>query len=133
MPAYLRGSDRPLAEAYALALLDLDGVVYRGKNPVDHASDAIRDAERRGMAIEYTTNNSSRFQSVVADQLIGFGLSVEPRQVITSSVVAARMVARAVPHGAKVLVVGAEHLREEIARQGLEIVERAEDDPAAVV
>lgn len=133
MPAYLRGSDRPLAEAYALALLDLDGVVYRGKNPVDHASDAIRDAERRGMAIEYTTNNSSRFQSVVADQLIGFGLSVEPRQVITSSVVAARMVARAVPHGAKVLVVGAEHLREEIARQGLEIVERAEDDPTAVV
>ncbi|WP_419496935.1 HAD-IIA family hydrolase [Bifidobacterium pullorum] len=133
MPAYLRGSDRPLAEAYALALLDLDGVVYRGKNPVDHASDAIRNAERMGMAIEYTTNNSSRFQSVVADQLIGFGLSVEPRQVITSSVVAARMVARAVPHGAKVLVVGAEHLREEIARQGLEIVERAEDDPAAVV
>lgn len=100
---------------------------------MDHASDAIRDAERRGMAIEYTTNNSSRFQSVVADQLIGFGLSVEPRQVITSSVVAARMVARAVPHGAKVLVVGAEHLREEIAWQGLEIVERAEDDPAAVV
>ena len=133
MPAYLRGSDRPLAEAYALALLDLDGVVYRGKNPVDHASDAIRDAERRGMAIEYTTNNSSRFQSVVADQLIGFGLSVEPRQVITSSVVAARMVARVVPRGAKVLVVGAEHLREEIARQGLTIVERAEDDPAAVV
>lgn len=133
MPAYLHGCDRPLAEGYALALLDLDGVVYRGKNPVDHASDAIRDAERRGMAIEYTTNNSSRFQSVVADQLIGFGLNVEPRQVITSSVVAARMVARAVPHGAKVLVVGAEHLREEIARQGLEIVERAEDDPAAVV
>ena len=30
MPAYLRGSDRPLAEAYALALLDLDGGVYRG-------------------------------------------------------------------------------------------------------
>ena len=133
MPAYLHGCDRPLAEGYALALLDLDGVVYRGKNPVDHASDAIRDAERMGMAIEYTTNNSSRFQSVVADQLIGFGLSVEPRQVITSSVVAARMVARAVPHGAKVLVVGAEHLREEIARQGLEIVECAEDDPAAVV
>ena len=133
MPGYLRGSDRPLAETYALALLDLDGVVYRGKNPVDHAADAIRQAERRGMTIEYTTNNSSRFQAVVADQLVGFGLDVEPWQVITSSVVAARMVARAVPHGAKVLVVGAEHLREEILGQGLAVVERAEDAPVAVV
>ena len=133
MSGYLAGTDRPLAETYTLALLDLDGVVYRGKNPVDHAADAIRQAKQMGMVIEYTTNNSSRFQAVVADQLTGFGLDVQPRQVITSSVVAARMVARAVPQGSKVLVVGADHLREEIAGQGLVVVERAEDGPVAVV
>ena len=93
----LKGTTKPLAEAYQLALLDLDGVVYRGKNPVEYAADSIRAAERAGMTIEYTTNNSSRFQRVVAEQLRGFDLDVEPWQVITSSVVAARMVAKAVP------------------------------------
>ena len=100
MTRFLKGTDRPLAEAYQLALLDLDGVVYRGKNPVEYAADSIRAAEAAGMTIEYTTNNSSRFQHVVADQLKGFGLDVEPWQVITSSVVAARMVAKALPAGA---------------------------------
>lgn len=89
MTRFLKGTDRPLAEAYQLALLDLDGVVYRGKDPVEYAADSIRAAEAAGMTIEYTTNNSSRFQHVVADQLKGFGLDVEPWQVITSSVVAA--------------------------------------------
>lgn len=129
----LKSTDKAIAEAYRLALLDLDGVVYRGKNPVEHAADSIRAAEHAGMTIEYTTNNSSRFQRVVADQLRGFGLDVEPHQVITSSVVAARMVARHVAPGAKVLVLGAEHLREEVSRQGLVVVDSATDQPQAVI
>ncbi|KFI47735.1 HAD-IIA family hydrolase [Bifidobacterium biavatii] len=129
----LKSTDRPIAETYRLALLDLDGVVYRGKNPVEHAAESIRSAGKLGMAIEYTTNNSSRFQRVVADQLRGFDLDVEPHQVITSSVVAARMVARHVPAGSKVLVLGAEHLREEVASQGLTLADGPEDDPVAVI
>ena len=85
----LKATEAPLSQTYSLALLDLDGVVYRGKDPVAFASESIRQAEHLGMTIEYTTNNSSRMQSVVADQLRGFGLDVEPWQVITSSVVAA--------------------------------------------
>lgn len=133
MTRFLKSTDRPVCQTYGLALLDLDGVVYRGKNPVEYAADSIRAAETQGMVIEYTTNNSSRFQAVVAEQLRGFGLDVEPWQVITSSVVAARMVARAVPAGAKVLVAGADHLREEVAGQGLEVVDTAADGPEAVI
>ncbi|KAA8815875.1 HAD-IIA family hydrolase [Bifidobacterium callitrichos] len=129
----LKGTTKPLAEAYQLALLDLDGVVYRGKNPVEHAADSIRAAERAGMTIEYTTNNSSRFQRVVAEQLRGFDLDVEPWQVITSSVVAARMVAKAVPAGSTVLVVGAEHLREEVTRAGLVVTDDPQAHPTAVI
>ncbi|KFI85851.1 Haloacid dehalogenase-like hydrolase (HAD superfamily) [Bifidobacterium reuteri DSM 23975] len=133
MTRFLKGTDRPLAQAYQLALLDLDGVVYRGKNPVEYAADSIRAAEQAGMTIEYTTNNSSRFQHVVADQLKGFGLDVEPWQVITSSVVAARMVAKALPEGARVQVLGAEHLREEVRHNGLTIVDGPEAHPEAVI
>ena len=58
-------SIRPLSEAFSLALLDLDGVVYRGGNSVEYAAESIECAQKRGMFIEYTTNNSSRFQAVV--------------------------------------------------------------------
>ncbi len=133
MTTCLGGTDRPLAEIYGLALLDLDGVVYRGKQPVAYAADSIRAAEAAGMVVEYTTNNSSRFQRVVADQLQGFDLNVQPWQVITSSVVAARMVARAVPSGARVFVLGSDHLREEVTSQGLTVVSSANDNPVAVI
>lgn len=38
MARMLKSTNQPLSEAYSLALLDLDGVVYRGKNPVEHLS-----------------------------------------------------------------------------------------------
>lgn len=133
MTRALKGTSKPLAQQYQLALLDLDGVVYRGKEAVAYAADSIQAAQHAGMAIEYTTNNSSRFQQVVADQLKGFGLDVEPWQVITSSVVAARMVAKRVSAGARVLVLGADHLREEVIKAGLTIVEQASDNPEAVI
>jgi glycerol 3-phosphatase-2 len=133
MTRFLQGTKQALSQAYHLALLDLDGVVYLGKNPIDHAADSIRAAEHAGMTVEYTTNNSSRFQRVVAEQLRGFGLDVEPWQIITSAVVAARMVARHVDAGSSVLVLGAEHLREEVSGQGLRVVEGAQDNPQAVI
>ena len=126
-------SKLPLSEAFSLSLLDLDGVVYRGGNAVEHAAEAIECAQNHGMFIEYTTNNSSRFQDVVAKQLESFGLSVEPWQIITSSVVASRMVARHVERGSKVLVLGAEHLREEVRKVGLEPVDSCEDNPKTVI
>lgn len=129
----LKATKQPIETAYELALLDLDGVVYRGKNAVDHACDSILQAQRAGMSVEYTTNNSSRYQHAVAEQLRGFELEVEPWQIITSSVVAARMVAREVPEGANVLMVGSGHLRQELERQGLKVVEHVEDNPVAVV
>lgn len=132
-PRALKASDAPLAERYQLALLDLDGVVYRGADPVAHAAEGIRQAERLGMQISYTTNNPSRYPRTVAEQLEGFGLTVADNQVITSAIVAARMLAARLPRGAKVLVVGREHLREQLEANGLVPVARAADGPDAVI
>jgi HAD superfamily hydrolase (TIGR01450 family) len=129
----LKSSGTSLAEKYGLGLLDLDGVVYRGKNPVEHAAQAITAAQEAGMFVSYTTNNSSRYQQVVADQLAGFGVEVSAQQIITSSVVGARMVAHHLPQGSTVLAVGSEHLRDEVRKAGLTLVESAADRPDAVL
>lgn len=129
----LKASRGPLSRQYQLCLLDLDGVIYRGKDPVEHAADAVTQAAQEGMVITYTTNNPSRRPAVVAAQIAGFGLECRPEQVITSAIVAARMLAVKVERGSKVLVVGGEHLREEVHGQGFEVVGRASENPQAVI
>ncbi|MCI1661109.1 HAD-IIA family hydrolase [Bifidobacterium psychraerophilum] len=133
MSRYLLGTEGPLASGYSLSLLDLDGVVYRGKNPIEHAAQGIAASERLGMRASYTTNNPSRFPSTVAEQLRGFGLRLGDDQIITSAIVAARMLAGRLERGSKVLIVGAEHLRDEVRKAGFEVVDNADKHPDAVL
>lgn len=133
MTAFLKGIETSLSRTYRLALLDLDGVVYRGANPIRNAATGISQAESQGMTISYTTNNASRTPKVVADQLRGFGLELDDHQIVTSSIVAARMLRHNLHAGAKVLVIGADHLREEVRANGLEVVGAASDHPEAVI
>lgn len=133
MTVFLKDSNRTLARTYRLALLDLDGVVYRGADPVKNAVTGIVRAETQGMSIFYTTNNASRPQKVVADQLRGFGVTLTEEQIITSAIVAARMIRHCLHPGARVLVIGADHLRVEVRAQGMEVVDSAADKPEAVI
>ncbi|MFT8531629.1 MAG: HAD-IIA family hydrolase [Bifidobacterium aquikefiri] len=129
----LKESKEPLARRYALALLDLDGVVYRGDDPVAHASEGIAKAQSDGMRPSYTTNNPSRFPDTVAKQLQGFAVNAQGSDIITSAIVAARMLTHHLHSGAKVLIVGAEHLRDEVRKVGFEIVDDAREHPDAVL
>ena len=84
-PTTIKGCNQPLAARYSLALLDLDGVVYRGAHPVEHAAEGIDSAARLGMHIAYTTNNPSRYPDVVAEQISSFGVDAHGSDVITSA------------------------------------------------
>lgn len=57
-PAPLSACDEPLATRYDVALLDLDGVVYVGPDPVPDAPENLRKAAKEGMRIGYITNNA---------------------------------------------------------------------------
>ena len=63
-PQPLSACDEPLASRYDVALLDLDGVVYVGPDPVPDAPEYLRKAAKEGMRIGYITNNASRPGSV---------------------------------------------------------------------
>ena len=85
------------------------------------------------MHLAYVTNNAARTPQTVAGQLTGFGLPTGPDDVITSAQAVARLIAEQVPPGARVLAIGGEGLRVALRERGLEPVESADDDPAAVV
>ncbi|NMO35737.1 HAD family hydrolase [Streptomyces sp. GMY01] len=127
------GSGQALSEAYDTALLDLDGVVYAGGDAIAHAVDSLAAARDGGMRLAYVTNNALRTPDAVAAHLTELGIPAAGPDVVTSAQAVARLIADQVPAGARVLVVGGEGLRVALRERGLEPVESADDDPAAVV
>ncbi|MFF8293806.1 HAD-IIA family hydrolase [Streptomyces sp. NPDC016309] len=127
------GSARALSEAYDTALLDLDGVVYAGGKAIRHAVEALGTARDGGMHLAYVTNNALRTPDAVAEHLTELGVPAGASDVITSAQAVARLVSEQLPGGSRVLVIGGEGLRVALRERGLEPVESADDDPAAVV
>ncbi|GAA1897961.1 HAD-IIA family hydrolase [Asanoa iriomotensis] len=122
-----------LADAYDLVIFDLDGVIYLSDSAVAGAVDAVKRLHDEGRAVAYATNNASRRATAVADLLTGLGVPAAADEVLTSAAETARRLADRLEPGARVLVVGAEALRQEVAERGLTPVTSADDKPVAVV
>lgn len=129
----LLSCDQPLALAYDLALVDLDGVAYKGPEPIEHASVSLVAAREAGMDLVFVTNNASREPGSVAEQLTGLGIPTSPGDVMTAAQAAATLLAERLAPGAAVLVVGGEGLVTAVRAAGLRVVTSADDAPEAVV
>lgn len=122
-----------LADGYDLVIFDLDGVVYLIDKPIAGAAEAVERLRAGDTPVAYATNNASRRAGDVAALLTGMGVPAAPAEVLTSAGAAAALLAEKLPAGSPVLVVGADALRDEVRDAGLTPVDRAEDEPAAVV
>lgn len=122
-----------LIDQYDCLLLDLDGVVYRSKDAVPNAVEAIQAARDRGIRSMFVTNNASRAAADVAAHLCEFGLDVSAADVITSSMVAAQLLRDTIGGTCTVLPVGGPGLAATLRAAGFTLVTSATDVPAAVV
>ncbi|MBB3084755.1 HAD-IIA family hydrolase [Geodermatophilus sabuli] len=132
-PSLATGCDRPPTTVFDVALLDLDGVVYVGPDAVPGIPAALARAREVGMRLGFVTNNAARTPEDVARHLSDLGIPAGPDDVITSSQAAASVVAARLGPGARVLPVGGAGVPAALRAAGLTVVERAEDQPAAVV
>lgn len=124
-PAPLDGVD--------VILSDLDGVIYRGPHAIDHAVDALNEYASRGIRLGYITNNASRTDIAVAEQLAGFGLNTTPSDVVTSPQAAVHLLKNHAEPGALVLVIGGEGIVHELEKAGFRATRSADDQPDAVL
>ena len=129
----LKACDGALWDAYDVAMLDLDGVVYIGPHAVDGAAEHLAAARRAGLHLAYVTNNASRPPAAVAQHLRELGIDVDDTDVVTSAQAAARVLAERLPDGASVFVIGGEGLEIALTERGLRPVQDPDQDPAAVV
>lgn len=126
-------TSKSLYSAHDAFLFDLDGVVYRGGQPIDGAIETIARLQAEGCKVGYITNNSSRRAETIAQQLAGYGIQATAEQVVSSAEVAVGILNSKVLPPAKVLVVGGEGLRHAVVSAGYELVLGAADMPFAVL
>lgn len=122
-----------LADIYDAGLFDLDGVVYRGKNRIEHAASSIEAAREAGMRPVFVTNNASRTPEIVAAQLRSLDIDAGPEDILGSAHVAIELAEAELGHGASVLLCGGEGLRRAAEASSLRIVESADDKPDGVI
>jgi HAD superfamily hydrolase (TIGR01458 family) len=71
-------------------LLDLDGVLYVGDEPLPGAATTVERLARDGVPFHYLTNTTSRPRRAIADKLAGMGIAADPGRILTPAVAAAR-------------------------------------------
>ena len=129
----LIGSDGPLATAFDVALVDLDGVAYKGPHAIPSAPPALAAARAAGLRLVFVTNNASREPGEVAAHLTELGIPAAEDEILTAAQAGAAMLSDHLPPGATVLVVGGAGLRTAVTAAGFTLVESADDRPDAVI
>ena len=129
----LHASEGPLWDAYDVAMLDLDGVVYVGPAAVPGAPEHLDAARQAGMQLAYVTNNASRTPDTVAQHLRDLGVDAEKEDVVTSAQAAARLLSERLPEGSAVFVIGGRGLEVALTELGLRPVQDRGEQPVAVV
>ena len=111
-------------------VLDLDGTVYHGSQPIPSAVETLAQLDH---SRAYVTNNASRTAQAVVDALKNMGVEARTEQVMTSAMAAVDNLQKECAAGSAVLVLGTATLSDLIADAGFTPVRSADDDPVAVI
>ena len=107
--------------AAVLLIVDLDGVVYRGPQPIPGMPELLRRREALGDVIVYATNNSSRHRSEYEAILAAIDVPVTPERIVTSARATALLLG-VDPTVRTALVLGGPGLRRELRDAGIRVV-----------
>ncbi len=104
-------------------VVDLDGVIWLGSEPIPGAAEAVKRLQAHGAEVLFVTNMSRLTEAEQEAKLAAHGIDATG-SVVTSAMAAGRMI----EPGERVLVVGGPGIDEAVARRGGTVVERAPAD-----
>lgn len=108
-----------------LLLVDLDGVVYRGADPVPGVAAVLAARAAAGDDVVYVTNNSMHYRADYVTRLTAMGAPVSPDRVVSSSRATALHLRDHEPGIRRVLAFGAGGLERELRDVDLDVVTTA--------
>jgi glycerol-1-phosphatase len=122
----------PLADQFDGLLIDLDGVVWIGREPVPGSPEALAALQEAGVRLVFVTNNPTKPPAAYAERLGAMGVTVGPEQIVTAGMTTAHLAGKAA-NGGGAFVIGYEPLKEMVAAAGAELLSGEDAYAAAVV
>lgn len=122
-----------LADQFDGFLVDLDGVVWIGRELVPESVEALRGLLEAGKEIVFVTNNPGRPAAVYADRLREAGVPVADDRVVTAGDATAKLAVERAGDGGTAFVIGAPAFHETVAAAGLKLLEGEAGCEASVV
>jgi len=113
-----RTTNRHSLTAIRHLIVDMDGVLWRGDEPLADLPAFFAFLRRRGVGFILATNNSSRTPEQYVEKLARFGVEVGAEAILTSAQVAAAYLADQAPPGAHVYAIGKEGVRRALEQRG---------------
>ena len=119
-----------LADAFDAFLVDLDGVVYLGPDPLPGAPEALARLRARGTPLRFLTNDPRPTRRQVVRRLCALGVEAHLHEVVTAGWATAAYLRR---HGLRsAYVLGSRGLAAELRRAGVELVDQGRPQAVAV-
>lgn len=122
-----------LADQFDGLLVDLDGVVWLGREPVPGSAETLAALLDAGKEIVFVTNNPARPPARYAERLREMGVEVDPERIVTAGMVAARLAGDAAGRGGSAFVIGESALKEMVVAAGASLLEGEAGREADVV
>lgn len=122
----------PLADEFDGLLVDLDGVVWIGRDPVPGSPQALATLLAAGTQLVFVTNNPTKPPQAYSERLGAMGVEVGPERIVTAGMTTARLAGEAA-NGGGAFVIGYEPLKEMVAAAGAEILSGEAAEAADVV
>ncbi|MFT5564443.1 MAG: 4-nitrophenyl phosphatase [Myxococcota bacterium] len=120
-----------IIDRYAALVLDLDGVVFRGDDPIRGASTFLKRSRKQRPPMCFVTNSSARTPKEWAELCARHKLNVDADDILTSATATAELLRQSATQTAFVL--GEFGLREALRTAGIGVVADAGEAEAVVV
>lgn len=105
-------------------VLDMDGVLWTGDQPIGDLSNHFAALARRGLKVCLATNNASRTPEQYLERLQGFGVTgLEGWQIVTSAHALADEMGKRLPQKGRVYIIGQAGLRQALTDTGFTVVD----------
>jgi 4-nitrophenyl phosphatase len=114
--------DRSGVPSLRLVIFDLDGVIYRGRQPVPGAAELVAAIRKAGLLVRFATNNSMATRAMYVPRLIEMGIPAEIDEIVTSTSATIDHLHAHLPEVRRVMAVGAEGMLHELLAAGFEAI-----------
>lgn len=115
-------------------ILDMDGVLWADSHALIDLPATFSRFKELNLAVTLATNNGTRTVDQYIEKLAGFGVTVEPWQVVTSALAVAELLSGRFPAGTPLFAIGGEGLMQALKAKGFALlpVEQAPEAEAVV-